>query len=188
MRTVTLFLVFCFFVAWTASEDASALEYNWGLQFEGDGGSGGGGNAGSLAEDQEGNIIFVGYFSGEIDLGGGPLLSAGYNDIFVAKYDPSGNHLWSNRYGDSGDQRAYDVVVDAAGNIILTGGFRGVLNFGGQPLENTDERLKSYLAKFSSSGQHLWSRNWPAQGNIASEGLTCGWGGHLGVDARRRVR
>jgi hypothetical protein len=187
MRTVTIFLVFFCILAWTASEEASALEYNWGLQFDSIGGTGSGGHVGSLAEDSEGNIVLAGYFSGEIDFGGGPLLSAGSNDIFVAKFDASGEHLWSNRYGDINYQEAYDVAVDSAGNIIITGGFRGVLNFGGPPLENQGERHKSFLAKFSPSGQHLWSHHFPAQGIIPTYGFTGGWGEYLSVDASGNI-
>jgi hypothetical protein len=57
------------------------------------------GNAGfdvatATAIDSAGNVVVTGYFQGTVDFGGGPLTTAGEDDIFVAKLDSSGNHLW----------------------------------------------------------------------------------------------
>ncbi len=40
--------------------------------------------------DGAGNVFLVGKFRGTVDFGGGPLTSEGYDDIFVAKFDPAG--------------------------------------------------------------------------------------------------
>jgi hypothetical protein len=42
----------------------------------------------------------MGYFGGTVNLGGSDLTSAGGVDVFVAKFDPSGVHQWSQRFGD----------------------------------------------------------------------------------------
>jgi len=36
-----------------------------------------------------------------VDFGGGPLVRAGPGDIFTAKLDPKGAHVWSRRFGDA---------------------------------------------------------------------------------------
>jgi hypothetical protein len=57
---------------------------------------------GNLAIDSKGNVLMTGGFSGTVDFGGGSLVSAGGEDIFVTKLDPAGNHIFSKRFGDAG--------------------------------------------------------------------------------------
>ncbi len=52
----------------------------------------------SVATDASGNVFVTGRFFGTVDFGGGALVSAGNTDIFVAKYSPTGTHLWSQRF------------------------------------------------------------------------------------------
>ena len=40
-------------------------------------------------------------------------------DIFVAKYDSSGNQLWNNTWGGSGIEDGFDVVVDSDDNVYI---------------------------------------------------------------------
>src|SRR5262249_49585725 len=50
-----------------------------------------------VAVDGVGDVFIAGGFGDTIDLGGGPLANPLYfaGNIFVAKFDPSGNHLYS---------------------------------------------------------------------------------------------
>ncbi|MCK5406824.1 MAG: hypothetical protein KAJ37_05200, partial [Candidatus Krumholzibacteria bacterium] len=68
-----------------------------------------------LATDSAGNIVVTGWFGGSVDFGGGPLITAGNKDIFVAKFDPTGAHLWSVGLGDADWQVGYSVAVDGSG-------------------------------------------------------------------------
>jgi hypothetical protein len=67
--------------------------------------------------DAAGNRYVAETFTGSIDLGGGPLVSAGGSDVYVAKYAASGAHLWSRRFGGTSDDYATTPVVNAAGEI-----------------------------------------------------------------------
>jgi hypothetical protein len=111
----------------------------------------------SVAADPMGNVVITGYFQGTMDFGGGPLTTAGNSDIFVAKFDASGNHLWSKRFGDFNNQLAYSVATDGSGNVILTGYFAGTLDFGGGPLVSLGV-YDIFIAKFDGGGTHLWSQ------------------------------
>jgi hypothetical protein len=53
----------------------------------------------AVAVDGSGNVILTGWFEGAVDFGGGLLTSVGDRDIFLAKYDMDGNHIWSRAYG-----------------------------------------------------------------------------------------
>ncbi len=96
---------------------------------------------GAVSIDSKGQPVIVGTFAGTIDFGGGPLVSSGGpvsgSDIFVAKFDAAGNHLWSRRFGDSSGQTLAGVSFDSTGNALMAGTFNGLIDFGGNPMTNT---------------------------------------------------
>ncbi|MDH3197034.1 MAG: T9SS type A sorting domain-containing protein [Candidatus Krumholzibacteria bacterium] len=110
-----------------------------------------------VAVDGSGNVIVAGWFTSTVDFGGGPLTSAGEHDIFVVKFDLSGNHLWSRRFGDTDQQICWGVATDPSGNVIVTGWFDSTVDFGGGPLTSAGGH-DIYLAKFDSDGSHVWSQ------------------------------
>ncbi len=117
-----------------------------------------------LVVDDEGNVIIVGDFFTNLDLGGGELSSAGDKDIFIAKYNGNGHHLWSARFGDAYYQSAQCVAVDGEGRIYLAGPFNGTLNLGGEDL-TTFEGQRLFLACLDASGDHLWSQMFLGMGD-----------------------
>jgi hypothetical protein len=112
----------------------------------------------SIASDLSGNTIITGCFRGTVNFGGDDLTGTGsyYGDVFVAKFDPSGNHIWSNSFGDTWEEFAYDVVTDQSGNIIITGGFSGSIDFGDGPRSSLGS-YDMFLAKFYPGGTLDWS-------------------------------
>jgi hypothetical protein len=112
----------------------------------------------AVALDATGNIVIVGGFAGTIDLGGGPLVSAGQDDVFIAKLDPKGVHRWSARFGDEGDQTAEAVAIDAKGDVLVVGAFSGTLDFGGKPLVSA-VGTDAFFVMLDPDGKHRWSRS-----------------------------
>jgi hypothetical protein len=108
----------------------------------------------SVAVDASGNVIVTGTFAGTVDFGGGALTCAGNGDIFVAKFASDGAHLWSRRFGDG---NAAAAAVDASGNVIVAGYFKGAVDFGGGALTSAGG-YDIFVAKFASDGAHLWSK------------------------------
>ena len=124
----------------------------------------------SVATDPAGNVFLAGQFDGSIDFGGGPLTSAGMNDIMLAKFDPSGAHLWSKRFGNAtGNENCRSIACDAAGHVTITavvnctppGKFDPPcvpsIDFGGGPLVGAGG-TDIVLADFDASGAHQWSK------------------------------
>ena len=127
--------------------------YLWGKRF---------GNASTqtgkaIAVDKQGNVLLVGDFGGQLDFGGGPMLSAGNTDAYVAKLDTGGNLLWSKRFGDAVAQTAVAVGVDAAGRVSFTGTLNGTADFGGGALTSAGIG-DVFIAQLDAAGNHLWSK------------------------------
>lgn len=124
-----------------------------------------------LALDAGGNVFATGYFAGTMSLGGRNLTSAGGEDIYIAKYNSFGTHVWSKRVGDSNTiQEARSVATDAAGDVFVCGNFSGTLNFGGANLAGTTD---FFLAKLDGDGNHLWSKAFNGTGSQFAKSLAC---------------
>ena len=112
----------------------------------------------SVAIDATGAIYIGGNVSGTADFGGGPLVSKGGSDPYVAKLDSSGAHVWSKIYGDAADpQYVSGIALTPSGQLMVAGLFRGTVNLGGADLVSTGE-LNSFLGKLEPSGAHVWSK------------------------------
>jgi hypothetical protein len=121
-----------------------------------------------VAVDKDGNIFITGAFTGTVDFGGGALTSAGDSDIFLVKLDPTGNHVWSRRYGGPDQQSSSGVAVDAAGNAYITGFYLGSVSFGGATFTKVGCCFEDvFLAKIDAQGAHAWSKGF---GGVDAEG------------------
>jgi hypothetical protein len=84
-------------------------------------------------------------------------------------------HQWSRRFGAQYPDSAYAAGVDAQGNVYVAGAFVGTVDFGGGPLISTANSSDIFLASYTPSGAHRFSRR---------VGSTWGdWAGAMAVDA-----
>ncbi len=115
----------------------------------------------SVSADSGGNVFAAGGFSSlTISFGASSLINASTNlDIFIVKYDDSGNVLWARSAGGSGDDYAYSVYADAGGNVLITGSFSSsTISFGSTTLINSGGE-DIFLAKYDASGNLLWAKS-----------------------------
>jgi len=131
-----------------------------------------------VAADSSGNIYITGYFGGtaDFDPGGGTdeHTSKGLFDIFLSKFDPSGNFQWARTWGGSDNDFGCGVAADNSGNIYVTGGYYGTVDFdtGGGTDEHTSSSVYDvFLSRFSSSGDFQWARTWGGSGNDLGYGV-----------------
>jgi hypothetical protein len=94
-----------------------------------------------VALDAAGNLIFIGYFDGQIDLGAQVPLVANGTDPFVAKYAPStdegpGELLWNQLFTGPSTQFLLSVAPDALGNMVIAGVMVDRLSVGSTVLDH----------------------------------------------------
>lgn len=83
--------------------------------------------------DAAGNSYITGSFQGTITLNPGDtnptqLASTGSDDIYVAKYNSSGNLLWAFKLGESASDMGTALVVDPSGMLYLSGTFNKTMD------------------------------------------------------------
>ena len=102
---------------------------------------------GGAAVDGAGNLVLIGWFKGLAAMGGQFLQSYGYEDVFVAGYDPSGAGIGAQHFGDPTMwQYGNAVAVDVFGAWIVGGQFWGAIDFGSGTLTTVGIQ-DAFLAK-----------------------------------------
>jgi hypothetical protein len=119
----------------------------------------------AVAADASGNIAITGFYQGPIDFGGGPLPAPlpapdGDLELFVARFDAGGNHVWSRGFADGSHLSMGNAVAfDPSGNVLVTGGFHDSLDLGNGKLEGATEwNPTAFVAKLGPGGETLWSK------------------------------
>lgn len=164
-RLIYFLIIIIYFSATRVNAQATGnLTYNWAYT-PALGVSGGTTIVNAMTKDNSGNVYITGVFSSIADFdpssGISNLSTMGGNDIFLAKYDPSGNILFVKQIGGPNDQTAKAIVFDAANNsIYITGSFSGSADFDPSPaiVSYTSNGLKDiFLAKFDINGNYIYA-------------------------------
>lgn len=118
----------------------------------------------SIGVDAFGNIYLTGTFSSSIIHFEGITLSntlAGSFDVFIAKYDSSGNVIWAKSIGGPNNDVANNIFVDRNSNIYLTGYFvSDSIAFGNTVLINSGgNNCDIFTVKMDSAGNTLWAKS-----------------------------
>ena len=110
----------------------------------------------SVSADANGNVLVTGaFFNPTITFGSITLTNTGgyHQNVFIVKYDASGNVLWAKCTAATADAVGYSVITDPDGNVFVTG--RGaMLSFDSITLANTG----MFVAKYDVNGNILWAK------------------------------
>ncbi len=106
--------------------------------------------------DSLGNSYVTGSFSGTANFGPYTAVSNGDRDIYVAKMDRNGNWIWVQTAGGTYEDEGFNITLDNAGFIYVTGIFRGTAIFGSTTLNNGSGR-DIFIAKISSDGNWIFA-------------------------------
>ena len=125
----------------------------------------------SIAVTPAANIYITGsYVSPSLTFGSTTITNSATSNIFLVKYDGSGNALWAKTAGN-GHEDAYNVTSDANEDAYITGYFLGTLSFGSVSLNNTTALYDVYLAKYTSAGNAAWAKQISGTGNMFGYGV-----------------
>jgi hypothetical protein len=139
-----------------------------------------------VVSDGSGNVYVTGYFWGTADFnpdGGDPRISNGDYDIFLSKFDSSGNFEWVRTWGGSGWDQCSGVATDGSGNVYITGKFNSTVDFdpGGGDIHTSKGGTDVFLSKFDSSGNFKWARTWGGSDHDSGNGVAADGSGNVYV-------
>lgn len=120
-----------------------------------------------ITADLSGNVYITGYFKGIVDFDPGAnvanLTGNGIEDIFVAKYDSSGNYLWAHSAGGANTDIGQSIAVDYMGNVLVTGNFNGAsVDFDPGPATvslSTNGMADIFVASYNDTGKLNWAKS-----------------------------
>ena len=115
----------------------------------------GGPPLGRLAVDPSSSDIVVGgHFLGSLDtFPPSPVLASnGLRDAYVLKIRADGQGSWKRSFGGDVDDRAEGVAIDASGQVLLTGTYRGGVDFGGRLLSSAQGTADIFVATYGPNG------------------------------------
>lgn len=157
-----LFLL-ALFITLATIVNAQKPKLEWGKQMGGKYSDGGYG----ITLDESGNIYTTGYFeeNGDFDPGPGIFNLKGYpmGDIFVSKFDASGNFLWAKALGGNFTDIGKSIAVDNSGNVYVTGFFSRTADFNPDSLQIFELTSKGgadiFVLKLDAFGKFVWAKS-----------------------------
>lgn len=128
-----------------------------------------------IVVNSAGAVFLTGSFSGTEDLDPGPgvtsVTSAGAKDVYVTRLGPTGNLVMHRQIGSSGaaglhSAEAADIAPDLAGDLYVTGSFRGSVDFNPAPgtaahtkaIRTSTEGSSPFVLKLSAIGEFRWTQ------------------------------
>lgn len=126
-----------------------------------------------LTTDASGNVYATGQIEFIANFNGLLLEAAGVHDIFVAKYDSSGNLLWAKRAGGKGGDKGQSITVDGSGNVFIVGEIDDTSYFDTIQVVPR-EKNNLFVAKYNSIGEAQWVRHIESDSlNTRGYGIAC---------------
>lgn len=112
----------------------------------------------SVAFGNNHNVFWTGWYSSDntaFGLDNLPYTLSNGADVFIVRYDETGNHDWSRGFGGPGDQEPAAIAVDPNDDVIVGGVFGGSIDFDGTVLTANAvqiEKVDSFVVKLSGQG------------------------------------
>lgn len=122
-----------------------------------------GGQVMSVAVDDAGAVYVAGSFTGDADLGAGPVKSNYLDDAFVTKLDPGGTHVWTRVFSGNGEEIATALSLVKGGGLVVAGtsSATATIDYGGGPIGG-GLYPGPFFVELDAAGAHRCSRAYPA--------------------------
>ncbi|SVA93354.1 uncharacterized protein METZ01_LOCUS146208, partial [marine metagenome] len=145
--------------------------------------------------DSAGNVFAVGNFRSSATVGSVTVWTdmGSNNDVaFVAKFAPDGTGEWirapkkkGGNPGNGARSFGYDIDLDAAGNVYITGRFKKTVDLNLDPGTEDYHQApgntwyNTYLIKLNNDGNTQWSRSWGGSENTYGEAVVVDGSGNV---------
>ena len=117
-------------------------------------------NGNSIKTDSFGNVCVTGFFNNSIAFNNYTLTTSSFSDVFVVKYDNSGNEIWAKSCGGNVIDIGYGISTDNQGNVFVTGSYcSSTFNFGSSSLINASADYDIFVLKYDQFGNELWAQS-----------------------------
>ena len=122
----------------------------------------------AMALNSDGNVVIGGYYKNAASIDDvvlTPTENESVQGVFVAAVDSDGDLLWVNHsaggdhFGDHQDQQPRDLLAGPDGQVVVVGGLRDRLDFGGPSLTSLKHYNSIFAVALDRDGGHLWSRS-----------------------------
>jgi hypothetical protein len=176
-KTITIFIMLAL-IGLSNVTNGQAPNWIWAKSA----GSTGSENGNSTTTDAFGNVYVTGGFtSPTITFGATTLTNAGGNDMFLVKYDASGNVIWAKRAGGGGNEFGQSVATDASGNVYVTGGFSSASIILGTDTLTNAGGTDIMIIKYDASGNLIWAKSDGGTGTENGQSIATDVSGNLYV-------
>lgn len=120
--------------------------------------------------DTAGFIYMTGYFLDSIFFDSLKLESEDLHDIFIAKYNLSGELVWAKSAGGRGEDRSYAITADPYGDIAIAGAITGTAHFDNKIVSSSGD-FDAIIAKYGSNGVCQWVKKGGGNNEDAAKGI-----------------
>lgn len=143
-----------------------------------------------LIADGSSNIVVIGDFAGTADFdptgSDDNRISAGLADVFISKFDSSGNRFWTKTFPGTGADIGYEVVLFPSGSIFACGEFRETINLNPDGVDNhTSNGISdAFLVKLTQDGDFAWGHSWGGLSFDGGAGIAASPSGNVIISGR----
>jgi uncharacterized protein (DUF2249 family) len=123
----------------------------------------------AITTDATGNVYTTGWFRGwnsDFDPGAGTFIlvnGVGDGDVFISKLNTNGDFVWAKKLAATSSNfcYGYGIAVDASGNVVTTGSFKGTADF--DPGSGTSNMVAGgltdgFISKLNATGDFVWAK------------------------------
>lgn len=121
----------------------------------------------SIHLDNNEDLYVTGFFGETVDFdpnnGVHNLTATASGDIFIQKLNKDGNFIWAKQIGETNYNFGYSLKTDSKDNVLLTGSFRGTVDFNpGAGVFNLESNGNSdvFVLKLKANGDFIWAKSY----------------------------
>lgn len=126
----------------------------------------------AIALDKQGYFYLTGYYRGICQFGSRSVASLGDDDMYLARFNPSGQCEWAKSVGGIGLSDGNALVTDGQNGVLVTGKFQKSVSFDDKTVTSSGQH-DVYVARYSADGTIDWVVTSGGPSDDSSNGIAC---------------